>query len=142
MGLYLSLLITRSGLRKDAESPNASGSSIDKDYLVLISKEAYSMFTHPSVSLRRVVGYNRIPDTIASRTAGLCGITLILANRAVRTLSYRRGPGSASLLLSQVCSFTHRGMFLRLVPVSPGSHPQENTFSELPFRGGHRSSHQ
>ena len=68
------------------------------------------MFTHPSVLLRCVVGYNRIPDTIASRTAGLSEITLILANRAVRTLSYHRGPDSDSLLLS----FTHHGMFLRL----------------------------
>lgn len=81
------------------------------------------MFTHPLVLLRLVVGYNRIPDMIASRTAGLCGITLILVNRAVRTLSYCGGPGSGSLLLSQACSFTHRGMVLRFEPVSPGSHP-------------------
>lgn len=98
---------------------------------------------HPSVLLRCVVGYNRIPGMLASRTAGLCGITLILCgrgitlilcglcgitlileNRAVRTLAYLGGPGSHSY---QGCSFTHRGLVLRFVPVSPGSRPQENT---------------
>lgn len=100
------------------------------------------MSTHPSVLLRRVIGYNRILDMIAFRAVGLCGITLILSNRAVRTLSYRGGPGSDSLLLSQACSFTHCGMVLRFVPVSPGSHPQENTLSELLFSGGHRPDYQ
>ena len=117
------MLITSSGLRKAAESPKASGSSIDRLYSTDLKRSL--QYVHIPISVAQTsIGYNRILDMIAFRAAGLCGITLILANRAVRTLSYRGGPGSDSLLLSPACSFTHCGMVLRFVPASTGSHPQ------------------
>lgn len=73
-GLHSALLSTSSGLRKATEPSGASGSSIDRGYRILISKEPHQW----AICSHTDPCHSEPPNMIASMTSGLCWIIFIL----------------------------------------------------------------